>query len=120
MGFQKTGGGEKDAVSVHDFSGFADEERAVSVAVESHAQSPFLCDDTLLQPLQMKRAAVGVDVASVGRDVHRNHVRTKRTKQLRAKLVGRAVGAIESDAEAAQLGAGDHPFLQEVKIFGME
>ncbi len=64
--FEVARDGKKHTVAVHDFSRFTDEERTVSVTVESNSETRLLRDDAFLQALQVQRTAAGVDVAAVG------------------------------------------------------
>jgi hypothetical protein len=68
----------------------------------------------------MEGSAAGVDVAAVGRDAHRDDVRAERIKEFGAEFVGSAVGAIEKDAEAGELGAVNDAAAEKIEIFGVE
>ena len=66
LGLEETRGSKKHAVAIHNFSGFANEESAVGVTVESHTETRLLGDDAFLQTLQVQRTASGVDVPAIG------------------------------------------------------
>src|SRR4029077_24021 len=117
LGFEVARGGKKDVVAVHDFSGLADEKRAIRIPVESHTETRLFSDDAFLQSLEIQGATAGIDVAAIRRNAHRHNISTKRTKQFRTKLVGRAIGAIENDAKTSESGSGNKALSQESEVF---
>ena len=56
---------QQHGVAVHGLAVAIDEQRAIAVAVERHAQARAAGDDLGLQTLQMRRPAIQVDVAAV-------------------------------------------------------
>ena len=64
--FQKACGRQQNSIAIHHFPAFTDKERAVGIAIKSHAQTGLFRDDALLQTLQVKRATARIDVAAVG------------------------------------------------------
>ena len=98
--FEVARGSKQDAVAIDDFSRLADEKRAVGVAIERNAKFCPLGDDALLQTFQIKRAAIGIDVATVGFDGHSDDIGSERREKRRAEFVRRAVGAVENDSKA--------------------
>ena len=58
-------GGQKHAVTIHDFSAFRDKQRAVGITVKAHTETRFFSDDALPQAVQVQRTAAGVDVPAV-------------------------------------------------------
>lgn len=112
--------GEEDAIAVDDFAGLRDEERAVGIAVEGHTELSALGDDALLQTLEIKRAAAGIDVAPIGRNTHGDDFSAERAEKLRPELIGGAIGAVENHAEAGEIGAGKSAAAQEIEIFGVQ
>ena len=120
LGFEVARDGEKNAIAVDDFAGFADEEGAVGIAIEGHAELSALGEHALLQTIEMERAAAGVDVAAIGRYAHRDDFGAERVKEFRAELVGGAIGAIEKDPETGKLGAVNDAAAKKIEIFGVE
>lgn len=115
-----TGDGEENAIAVHDFSRFADEERAIGIAIKGDAETGAFGDDALLQTLKMQRTAAVVDVAAVGGNTHGDDVGAESTEEFGAELVGGAVGAIENDAETGEAGSGEDATAEKIEIFGVE
>ena len=60
-----------------------------------------------LHALEVGGAAAGVDVAPVGLGGEHVDVRTEAAEDLRRRLVGRAVGAVEQDVEPMQVEVGE-------------
>ena len=58
---------QQHRVAIDDAAGAVDENRAIAVAVERHAEAAAALDDHAREVLRVRRAAVEVDVASVGR-----------------------------------------------------
>src|SRR4029077_11307882 len=85
--FQVTRHGQKNAITIDDASAAADEQRAVSVAIERHAEQSLFGQHAFQQTVKIKGTATGVDVASVGIHPHGNDVRTQTLKQFWAQLV---------------------------------
>src|SRR5580658_1353155 len=115
-----TGDREKNAVAVDDFSRFADEERAVGVAVESHSELSALGKHACLQSIEMERAAAGIDIAAIRGNAHRDNISAEGPKKFGAEFVSGAVGAVEQNAEAGELGSGNDATAQKIEIFGVE
>jgi hypothetical protein len=120
LGFEVTRDGEENAIAVDDFSCFADEEGAVGIAIESHAELSALGEHALLQAVEMKRSAAGVDVAAIGRDTHRDDFGTERMKEFGAEFERGTIGAVKDDAETGELGAMNDAAAEKIEIFGVE
>jgi hypothetical protein len=120
LGFEMTGDGEENAIAVDDFSGFADEESAVGIAIKGDAKTGAFGDDALLQTLEMERTAAVVDVAAVGGNAHGDDVGAESAEEFGAELVGGAVGAVEDDAETGEAGSGEDASAEKIEIFGVE
>jgi len=119
-GLQVAGRGEKNAIAVDDLAGFADEESAVGVAVESDTELGFFGDNAFLQSLQIQGTTVGVDIAAVGLDAHGDHIGTEAAEECRAEFVGGAIGAIENDTKTSQFSGGKGAAPQKGEVFGVE
>ena len=111
---------QQNAIAIHDLPRPTDEEGAVSVTIESDAQLGALGDDAFLQASEVERTAIGVDVAAVGRSADGNDLRAQRAEKFRAELVRGAVGAIENDAQARELRAGNEAAAEKGEILGVE
>jgi hypothetical protein len=120
LGFEVARDGEENAVAVDDFSGFADEEGAVGIAVEGHAKPGALDDDALLEAFEMQRAAAGVDVAAIGRDAHGDDVGAQGAEEFGAEFRGGAVGTVQDHAETGEIGARKDPGAEKIQILGVE
>ncbi len=118
--FEVARDGEKNAIPVNDFARFADEEGAVGISIEGHAELGALGDHALLQTFEMKRAAAGVDVAAVGRHTHREDLRAERAEEFGTEFVGGAVGAVQKDAEAGKFGSRKDAAAKKIEILGVE
>src|SRR5882762_503516 len=118
--FEKTRGGKKHAVAIHNFPGLADEERAVGVTIKGHTEARLLSDDAFLQALQVQRTTAGVDVPAVGRSAHGDNISAERPEKLRAELECCAIGAIENDPETTELCPGNEALPEKAKVFGVE
>ena len=64
-------------IAVDEVSLFVDKKRSVCVAVECDSKIRFFFEVTLAERLDMKRAAVEIDVATVGTGINRNCLRAK-------------------------------------------
>ena len=120
LGFEESRGGKQHPVAVDDFPRFANEERAVSIAIEGHPETGFFHNHAPLQAFEVQGSAASVDVAAVGRNAHGNHVGSKRAKQFGSELVGCAIGAIENDAETSEFRSGDESFSEKFQIFRVQ
>ena len=92
-----------ELVAVHDRAGPVDREDPIAVAVEREAGVVAALDDRRDDPLDVCRAAAGVDVASVGGVVDRGHRRAQAPEGLGGDPVGGAVRAVEDDFETPQI-----------------
>src|ERR1700730_5995529 len=117
---QIAGRGQEHSIAVHESPRFANEQGAIGIAVEGHAESGALGDHALLQSCEVQRATTGIDVAAIRCYAHGDDIGTKRAKKLRAQLVGSAIGAVQNHAEASELGAGNDAALKESKVFGVQ
>src|SRR5262249_76554 len=96
-------GNREGVVSVPDLAGMVDRDEPVTVAVERKADRRFAGANLLLEIFAMERAAPGVDVGAVGSHADRQHAGAQTPEDLRRDAVGRAVGTVESDREAAEV-----------------
>src|SRR5207245_2743127 len=99
-----TGEQEHDCVAVHDVALFVGEESAVGVSVEGDAERSGGGGDLGGDDCGLKRAAVLVDVASVGRGVGDLHVHGEASEKIFGDGAGSAVGRIHDGGDAAKLG----------------
>nr|BFF18950.1 hypothetical protein GCM10025730_24710 [Promicromonospora thailandica] len=76
-----------------------DGEAPVGVAVERDAEVRLGRHDDGLELLRVGGAALLVDVPAVGAGVHHHDVGARRAQRLGAHLAGRAVGAVQRDAQ---------------------
>src|SRR5262249_34913650 len=111
---------EKNGIAVDDSSVGRNEQGAIGVTIEGHAECGAFGGNAPLQVLEMKRTATGVDVPAVGFRADRNNIRTKRSKQFRGQLVGGAIGAIENNAKTLQRRAGDEATAEKRQILMVE
>jgi hypothetical protein len=112
--------GEENAIAIDDFPRLADEEGAVGIAIEGHAEASVLGNDALLQALEMERTAGGVDIAAIRRYTHRDNIGAERAEKLGAELEGGAVGAVQNDAETGKAGSGKNAAAKKIEIFSVE
>lgn len=120
LGFEEARDGEEHAIPIDDFTGGGDEEGAVGVAIEGHTELGFFRDDARLQTREMQGAAIGVDIAAVRRSAHGEDFGAEGAEQFRAEFIGRAVGAIEHDAEIGEFRAGNEAAAEETEVGGVE
>ncbi len=104
----QVGRGERhELVPVDHGPGAVDREHPVTVAVEREADvvppAPYLLD----QPVQVRRAAAGVDVDAVGLGRNHRRLRPEPEEDLGGGLIGGAMGAIEQHAPPAQVEAAE-------------
>ena len=85
---------QQDGVAVDDPAGVIDEQRAIAVAVERHAEARLRRHHRLREAVEVRRAAIEVDVAAVGRDADRLDVETRAARN--------SAGAIGAVAPLAQ------------------
>lgn len=111
---------EENAIAVDDFPGFTNKEGAVGVAIEGNSKLSAIGEHAFLQPVEMERAAPGVDVAAVGRNSHGDDFCPKRAEEFGAKLVRGTVGTVEKDAETGKFGSGNDTTAKKIEIFGVE
>ena len=95
---------QQQMVAVNLVAARIDEQGAVRVAVEGHAQVIAAALHDARQLAQVSAAAVPVDVAPVGGGVHGEQVRARRLKDPRPDAVGRAVGTVHRDLQPPQVG----------------
>ena len=84
-----------------------DTDEAIGVAVEREAEVEPRGGHRLGEALGMGRAASLVDVRPIGRREEDGDLGAERAEQLRCDLAGRAVGAVDPDAQPAERIAGD-------------
>ena len=94
-----------DLVSVDDLPGLVHREHAVAVAVEGDAEVVGAVAHDVLQEGEVGRTAAHVDVRAVGRVRNRRHVRAEPLEDGGGDGRIRAVGAVDRDPEAGELGA---------------
>ena len=61
----------------------------------------------------MQGPAPGVNVASIRRGSHGNDIGSQRTEQFGAKPVGGAIGAVEHNSQAGELGSRNDAAAKE-------
>jgi len=120
LGFEMARDGQENAVTVDDFSGFADEEGAVGIAIESNAETGALVDDAFLQAIEMEGTAGGVDVAAIGRYAHGDDIGAESAEEFGAEFVRGAVGTVKDDAETREIGSGEDAGAEKIEIFRVE
>src|SRR5262245_16051275 len=57
---------QEHCISIYDLAALVDENGAIAVAVERHADGALGLDDDFRQPLRMRRPATEIDVAPIG------------------------------------------------------
>ena len=90
-------------VAVDHRAGAIDGEHAVAVAVEGEAEVVAALADGLRERAEVGRADAGVDVAPVGLDRHRGHLRAQAAEGLGGDVHGRAVGAVQHDVAPGEV-----------------
>ena len=93
-------------VAVHDLAARVDREHAVAVAVEGETGVEAPVADALDQALDVRGPDARVDVPAVGVGRNRLHLGAEPAEDLRRDAVGRPVGAVQDDVEAAELQLG--------------
>ena len=94
-----------ELVAVDQPALLAGKHDTVGVAVERDAEIGAVHDDAFLQKLRMGRAAIAIDVESVGPNGERDHLGAQFPQHRRRDLVGSAIGAIDDDLEAGKIEA---------------
>lgn len=99
-------------VAVDDLALLVDAEAAVGVAIVRDAEVRAVLEDSLLQGLEMRRAAAVVDVRAIRQRVDDLDIGTEAAQDFRHRLVGRTVGAVEHDLDAVEalLAGREHEF----------
>ena len=114
---------QQNGVAVDHVALRAGQHAAVGVAVESDAQIRAARLHFAGHVLRMQRAAVGVDVAAVGRDVEQGDVvapvAIQTPEELRRNGRGRAVGAIGHDLQVRERKAGN-AVDQKLDVVGLQ
>src|SRR5262249_58339443 len=100
---------EQDVVAVDETTGAVDGEAAVGVAVEGEAEIVFAGVHARREPLEVEGAAVEVDVAAVRRIAHGVDGRAEVAEDRRRDVRGRAVRAVEQEAEPREARAREEP-----------
>ena len=101
-GLHVTGAHQQHCVAVDDAALGIDQDGAVAVAVERHTDTARLLDHRALQVLRMRRAAIEIDVAAVGRRAQQVDVEAQLLEQPRRHRRRRAVRGVDGDPEAAE------------------
>ncbi len=99
---ERPSAGQKHSVTVHNLSAPGDENGAIGVAIERHAEIGAVGQHGFPQAFHMQSAAVQVDVAAVGRAVERRHRGAQPLKQIGPQPGGCAVSAIEYQPRSIQ------------------
>ena len=89
-------------VAVDDMAALVDQDDAVGVAVERDADIGAHLAHLAAQGFRRGRAAFLVDVETIGIHADRDHVGAEFPQRFRHHPVGRAVGAIDDDAQAVE------------------
>ena len=110
------GGDGHDLVAIDEVSIFITEQDAVGVTIVRDANLGSAFADEFLDLLGVGAAAVGVDVGAVGVVVDDDKVGAEFAQDAGAGLVGRAVAAIERDAERLERVAAGKALLGEFDI----
>ena len=98
-----------EAIAVDDSTEVVDRDHPVAVAVEGQTQRRAVGDDGVAERRGVRRPAVVVDVAAVGRGVDDRDLGTERGEHGRGDLAHRPVGAIEHDAQPARATRANRP-----------
>jgi len=106
--FEMTSDGQENSVAVDDFPGFADEDGAIGITIESDTEPAALGDDALLQTFEMQRSTTIIDVAAIRGHAHGDNVRAERAEELGAEPISGAVGAVQNNAETGERCAGNN------------
>ena len=103
---------DEDVVAVDDLALLVDAEAAVGVAIMRDAEVRAVLEDSLLQGLEMRRAAAVVDVRAIRQRVDDLDIGTEAAQDFRHCLVGSAVGTVEHDLDAVEalLAGREHEF----------
>jgi hypothetical protein len=102
FGFHLLRAHQHDGVAVDDAAARVDEDGAVTVAVVGDAKTVLSLGDDRGELLGGRRAAVQVDVSTVGFAASGSHVETEILKQPGSHGRCCSVGAIDSDAHASE------------------
>lgn len=111
---------DEDVVAVDDLAFLVDAEAAVRIAVVRDAEVRAVLEDGLLQGLEVRRAAAVVDVRAVRQRVNDLDRGAEVAQDLRHRLAGGAIRAVEHDLDAleALLARRDHELhvlIQEIR-----
>ncbi len=115
---QRKRGQQQHGVAIHDFAGMRDEQGAIGIAIESHAQIRAGLEHLGAQGFQMLGATMQIDVASVGGAADGFDLGPQAREQLRAEIRRRTVGGIDNNADARE--SGRQGGGEEVQIFAVE
>ena len=96
-------GERQQLVAVDDGAQTVDRQHAVAVPVEGEADRVPAARHHLGQRLHVGRAAVRVDVATVGCIGHHGHVRTQAPEDLRSHPIGGPIGAVQQHLQPAEV-----------------
>ena len=106
----------EDLVAVDDRTVFIHSQAAVSVAVKGKAHVQPVETDVLLQVLNMRRAAVAVDIRAVRFIADDIRIRTERVKDVLCHHPRAAVGAVKADLHALVRVRGQADEITDVAV----
>ena len=106
----------KDLIAVDDRAVFIHGQAAVGVAVEGKAHIQSVETDVLLQVLDVRRAAVTVDVRAVGRVADHIGVRAECIKDVFGHHPRAAVGAVKTDLHALVRVRGQADKIADIAV----
>ncbi|MCY1412218.1 hypothetical protein D9M71_276180 [compost metagenome] len=106
----------KQLVAIDHGAGMVDHQHPVAVAVEGDAHVGTLLEHRFLQRLHVGGADPGVDVETVRLRGDHRHLGAQLAEYAGRHLVGGAMGAVEHQLEAGEIGAGRHAALAELDV----
>ena len=89
-------------VAIDHMAALVDQDHAIGIAVEGDAYIGAHLPYLAAERFRRGRSAFLVDVETVGFDTHRNHIGAELPQRFRDHFVGRAVGAVDHDAQAVK------------------
>ena len=95
------------------------DHQPVRIAVERNANIGAIVTDRLGHGFGMGRAAIGIDVHTIGRNTDRNHLCTQLIEGRRGDLIGRTIGAIDHHPHARKAEVPGEGRLDDFDITGL-
>src|SRR6516162_3846598 len=106
----------QELVAVDDAAALICDDDAIGVAVEGDADVGAHLLDLGAQGGRLGRSALAIDVEAVGLDPDRHHVGAELPQRLGNYLIGRAVGAVDDDAQPVEAHGARQCALGELDI----